>query len=70
LQLRWSEISDVNIDDAPPLRRTPQGRPLTQRLLVVARDGASHALELEAGPPFSWFWMALKMIARQSGKAD
>ena len=70
MELPCGEISDVNIDDAPPLRRTPQGRPLTQRMLVMARDGASHALELEAGPPFSWFWMALKMVARQSGKAD
>jgi hypothetical protein len=70
LQIPWGEISDVNIDDAPPLRRTPQGRPLTQRMLVMARDGASHALELEAGPPISWFWMALKTIARQSGKAE
>lgn len=64
MQLLWQEIGDVNIDDASALRRNPEGPPLTQRMLLIDRDGAAHALELEAGPPFSWFWMALKMIAR------
>jgi hypothetical protein len=59
--LKLDEIDDVTVG-LQALLHAGTKKELTE-LTVLTKEGWHHQLQLEAGPPFSGFWNAVKMVA-------